>query len=948
MKFKLADALAFLDSYGVEVHDTSIADEKAVICPFHDDKTPSCQVNIEKQVFRCPVCNAGGDIIDLVAGSMGVKRGTIVAHLEKESDGEGEPINPALLTEWSRILFANKNDIQLLRDRKGISPKTITHFLIGKDGDRFTIPIPDGAGNFINVRKWSPTDKKRKVINLRGHGKRALYPISALDKEQVIIVEGEFKALLLHQLGFNAISPTGGASTWPDSWGEKFRDKVVYVMFDIDKPGKRGAQKVARNLFGKAKEVRIVDLPIDPGEYPTGDITDFVVKLNMGVKEIQECLSKAPEWKPAPLIQEIEDDSTVYPVPLHSSGEAKYFHKFIRTEAVVSAKDTAPFIIPKRALVMCTRDKEICALCPVYNQPEDKAEVLIDDKHPSILSLVNITVDKIPLALKKVAGIPFKCDVCRFKVEETQNVEELRLIPEVVIRNDKEDAKHVVRRAFYVGHGLESNASYAFEARVVAEPNTQYATLLAYRAEPATDNLSLFSMSDEKALQMEVFRPREWTDEGIHEALAVRYEDLEANVTRIYRRRDLHLFYDIIYHSALYVSFQGKKIKGWMEGLVIGDSGQGKSETISNLRRHYQLGEKIDAKGTTVAGLVGGMQETNGRWFVSWGVIPLNDKGLVVLEEVKGMATQVIEKMTDMRSSGTAELSKIEKSKTWARTRQVWVTNPRSDQQLSAYNFGVFAIKELIGALEDVRRFDIFITVASGDVDRNILNIRDRDRPQAPHVHTSDLCRDLILRAWSRTADQIIFEPEAVEEVLRGSDYLGKKYVSNIPLVEAADQRLKVARAAVSLACMTFSGDKDTVVVKRCHASYVVKFFDRLYSCPSMGYEDYSKLVIAESSMADPAEVKEHILRAPNCKDLVRNLLQWTGVTMDHIRDTCEYDRDEAAGFLGLMARKNAMKRGRAGMYFKTPGFITLLREIEKSGELVNESRASQSSRGEM
>jgi hypothetical protein len=455
-------------------------------------------------------------------------------------------------------------------------------------------------------------------------------------------------------------------------------------------------------------------------------------------------------------------------------------------------------------------------------------------------------------------------------------------------------------------------------------------------------------MTAERAKDLEVFRPREWTYEGVDEALAARYEDLEANVTRIYQRRDLHLFYDILYHSALYIPFQGREVKGWMEGLAIGDSGQGKSETFKTLMGHYQQGEKIDSKGVTVAGLIGGMQETQNRWFVSWGVIPLNDKKLVALEEVKGMATEVIEKMTDMRSSGTAELSKIEKAKTYARTRLAWISNPRSDQQLAAYNFGVYAIKELIGALEDIRRFDLFITVASGDVSRAMLNIRDTDRPSAPHRHTSDLCRDLILRAWSRKTTDIRFEPDAVEEVLKGSDFLGKKYASNIPLVEAADQRLKVARTAVSLACMTFSGDATTVIVRKCHAEYAHRFMDRLFSSPSMGYEDYSKLVSSESTMADPKEVEACVKKCPNARDMVRNLLQWGGFGLDHIRDIAEYDRDEAAGFLGFLSRKNAIKRGRGGLYFKNASFITMLRAMEASGGLPNESLRDQVNKGDI
>ena len=36
------------------------------LCPWHDDSRPSLTVNQERQVFRCWVCNIGGDIFSFV------------------------------------------------------------------------------------------------------------------------------------------------------------------------------------------------------------------------------------------------------------------------------------------------------------------------------------------------------------------------------------------------------------------------------------------------------------------------------------------------------------------------------------------------------------------------------------------------------------------------------------------------------------------------------------------------------------------------------------------------------------------------------------------------------------------------------------------------------------------------------------------------------------------
>src|SRR6185503_2222957 len=86
------------------------------------------------------------------------------------------------------------------------------------------------------------------------------------------------------------------------------------------------------------------------------------------------------------------------------------------------------------------------------------------------------------------------------------------------------------------------------------------------------------------------------------------HQDLEANVTKIYRRRDLLTAFDLVTHSVLSFRFQGNIVhKGWCEALVIGDTRVGKSESVGRLVNHYRVGELVTGENASFAGLIGGM-----------------------------------------------------------------------------------------------------------------------------------------------------------------------------------------------------------------------------------------------------------------------------------------------------------------------------------------------------
>jgi hypothetical protein len=155
----------------------------------------------------------------------------------------------------------------------------------GKDGDKtFSQCSPDGM-------TW--TVKGTRMV---------LYNLPAIkDSEYTYFVEGEKDVESLSKLNLPATTTPGGSSALEKLESEHsilapLTGKSVFILPDNDSSGRKYAEMAARLLYGKAKEIRIVNLPDLPER---GDVTDFVIKEGEHAKaRLIEEIAITPVWSP--------------------------------------------------------------------------------------------------------------------------------------------------------------------------------------------------------------------------------------------------------------------------------------------------------------------------------------------------------------------------------------------------------------------------------------------------------------------------------------------------------------------------------------------------------------------------------------------------------------------------------------------------------------------------
>jgi hypothetical protein len=950
--------------------------ERHAFCVFHaNTNTPAMSVNIEDGLYHChnPECAAQGDFVDFYRRVRNQSFSEAVRELARrvglnpelydeirrearEDPGSLDARNEALLSGFrvqsqsrERAVAESVDDpvvdvaialsaherllntptmLEFLTERRGLTRETIVEYQLGHDGDRYFIPVYDAEQRLVNIRRYKPNARRAqdKMISWRtGFGRARLYPARAFEEpigEPLVLLEGEMDCLLGRQLGLNAVTTTGGAGTWRSEWNERFRGRDVVICYDCDEAGRAGSRHIAGQLHGIAQRIKVIALPL--AEPEGADFTDFIVGHGHSIEDFRALVRDTTEWGAE---NEVPPAPPRDPILVHLSdaSRAEYNEEPVTFEVRVSGKTTAPYLIPKRVEMNCGTHAgryKMCERCPLMGQGGRKT-VEVDGR--GALRMIDVSEEAVKRHLKELTGIPARCGYVEQNVIEAMNVEVLQVIPEV----DRSDspAPYVTRMIHYIGHGVKTNVGYRMTGITVPEPKKQMVTHLIHSAVPAQSNIETFRLTDDVVERLRQFQPSEEGVTALGEKLDSIYDDLERRI-RIYERRDVLLGVDLTFHSAIGFTFQGERlVRGWMECLLIGDSRTGKTTIVERLIDHYGAGEMASGENTSLAGLMGGLHQIGTTWALQWGKVPLNDRRLLVIDEAGNLPTEHIARMSSMRSSGIAEIVKVHTERTNARTRQIWISNPRSPRPLSSFSQGVIAVKELVGAPEDIARFDVVLTAAAADVPLHIIN--STRVLEEPRIFTSELCHQRVMWAWSRSSDQIAFQPRAVQAVLELAQTQGEKYryTTEIPLVEPNEQRVKLARMSVAAAALFFStieGDATKILVRPEHVEFSYNFLERAYAKPSLAFDEYADQQARRFEVTDEERVRGILAREAGA---ARALMEQEQMTQRDLQEILGYDdRGGLRSAVAVLRDAGFLRRQGSSFYVKTSGAVAWLR----------------------
>jgi len=839
------------------------------------------------------------------------------------------------IESWCARLLSDQKRLSALQEARGFDEKTLIQFEIGWDGGRYTFPVYDEQGELINVRRYklNAGSANDKMISIPGHGQAHIYGAETLRRNSIIVMaEGETDMVLTNQMlrevkDVGSVTHTAGAGTFRPLWGPLFEGKTVYIAYDADEQGDRGAAKVAAIVGPYAESVYKIAIPIP---VKGADLTDYFHKEGHSTQDFLDLMKDAESSEVRSHIKDPMQMKGSH-ISLQESMSEKVQGDTIEVVVSVSGKQQEPFVAPRIIQANCSMDKGVaCQTCPVMaKNGELTLEMRADD--PEIFRFVDSTEERRRKLMRELTGA--RCsDRVELSSEADYHIEELLVQPSVDDRSDDETQMPVRRTVFSVGtYKSGVNEKVRLVGRNVVDPKTGKLRLMSWVNTHVDLDIDNIKLDDELRERLQQFQPAE--DQSPLDKCFEIASDLSENVTHIYGRELLHVAYDLVWHSVLSFRVNDMAVdKGWLEMMVVGDTRTGKSEIAKQLIRHYSAGRLLSCEGVTFAGIVGGVQQIDGRWHMTWGAVPMNDRRLVVLDEVSGMKDRnVIEQMSSIRSSGIAQITKISSEQTSARTRLIWVTNPGDGRMLDEHpEGGMSALRSVVPNAEDIARFDFVTSAARSDVDPKIINTSFADI-HSPAYSSSD-CEALVKWIWSLTREDVLISAQAASAANREALKLSDRYTDSLPLVQQANVRWKLLRLACALAARTFSvSPRGKLLVKGEHVKDAVKFLDLVYEQESMGYARLSRQI---NRLNEKAQERREICRAflrQNENGVLNVLVQCAGQTFK-LRDFEEIGgmtRDEAKPVVTKMLDWGMFRRKSRGDLEMTHTMVKLLRDLE-------------------
>ena len=245
-----------------------------ILCPFHQERTPSCSIDFAERRFHCFGCGAGGTVIDFVArmerisvreAALRLSRiGKLTPALSDTAAQTGQKTS----VEGASGISANPPlgytldldpEHPYLRGR-GHASETIHHFGVGycRDGfmrGRICFPIHDAGGTLVAYAgRWASDPVPRGVARYLltpGFRKSAvLYNLNRIvGAARIVLVEGYWSVLRLQELAVPAVALMGSSISAKQVELLGTHDiKAITIFMDGDDSGYRARQRLVGQL----------------------------------------------------------------------------------------------------------------------------------------------------------------------------------------------------------------------------------------------------------------------------------------------------------------------------------------------------------------------------------------------------------------------------------------------------------------------------------------------------------------------------------------------------------------------------------------------------------------------------------------------------------------------------------------------------------------------------
>ena len=500
----------------------------------------------------------------------------------------------------------------------------------------------------------------------------------------------------------------------------------------------------------------------------------------------------------------------------------EYAGKLVKVKAVV-ASNTISYNVPDKIEFKCIkREEHKCIGYYSYKIPLDAKAGFIEVNEVTRTKRTKWLAEKI-----------FE-EYCKIVTEETKTstVRKLRVKPIVTAIIEDKEGNPVDEEGNEYKHYdiyLEQNIVQALEAgkeveiigKIIPDPKSQKVTLIATKVSKLED----IQYSLENIRKLKEIHSLKSTKETMNW-----FADEFQKYSKVVKRQTITIAGILTFFSSLVFEFEGKKYSGWAKTIIIGDSTTGKSETMKRMVILFRAGQVISAETASIVGLTATSTQSSGnQWFVEWGVLPLNDRRLLVIDGAHKLLKEHWDTIAETERDGILNIQKASKGRANARTRQIKVMNPigddfRTTKAMKSFFYPVQAIANSL-QIQSIARQDVAVFVTD-----NVPSSQRNVRCDEQYDKTLEGYTDLLKLVWLQKYS-IIFEEDAINAILEEATKLEKIFKDeDIPLI-TNDQKIKLARLGVSVAnfCISFNQDFTELKVTREHIEFVSDYIKSNY-----------------------------------------------------------------------------------------------------------------------